>query len=108
MKIHHLSEEEIQTIMEKVRDLVDSGEFPPEKVEEIFTLSKVQGEKFLECRANPFQSRQVNFQVDRNKGIRFFDPFNFFTGGIYKDVDGWTLWTADQLKEPWHWDDESE
>ena len=105
MKIHHLSQEEVGVILNQVRALVDSGEFPPDKMEEIFTLSKVEGEKFLECKNHEFQSQQVNFQVDRDKGIRFFDPFNFFTGGIYKDVDGWTLWTADQLKEPWHWED---
>ena len=105
MKIHHLSEDEIGDILVKVRALVDSGDYPPEKVEEIFTASKVDGAKFLECKAHPIQSQQANFQVDRDKGIRYFDPFNFFTGGIYKDVDGWTLWTADQLKEPWQWED---
>lgn len=106
MKIHHLERDEIGNILVKVRDLVDSGEFPPDKMEEIFNLSKVDGNKFLECKNNPVQSAQANFQVDRDKGIRFFDPFNFYTGGIYKDVDGWTLWTADQLKEPWKWDEE--
>ncbi|MFQ5482731.1 MAG: hypothetical protein ACE5ER_08225 [Nitrospinaceae bacterium] len=107
MKIHHLSEEEIGVILVKVRELVDSGEFPTDRVGEIFTLSKVDGEKFLECKEHPFQSQQVNFQVDRDKGIRYFDPFNFYSGGIYKDVDGWSLWTSDQLKEPWKWDDEN-
>ena len=106
MKIHHLEREEVGNILVKVRDLVDSGQYPPDKMEEIFTLSKVDGNKFLECKNNPVQAQQANFQVDRDKCIRFFDPFNFYTGGIYKDVDGWTLWTADQLKEPWKWDEE--
>ena len=106
MKIHHLDEEEVGPLLIKVRALVDSGQYPEDKMEEIFSLSKVDGAKFLECKSNPAQAPQANFQVDRDKGIRFFDPFNFFTGGIYKDVDGWTLWTADQLKEPWKWDEE--
>lgn len=99
MKIHHLTEEEVKVIMPKVRDLIDS-ENTPDQMEEIFTLSKVSGEKFLDSKNNPAQAAQVNFEMERDKGIRFFDPFNFYTGGIYKDVDGWTLWTADQLKSP--------
>jgi hypothetical protein len=43
----------------------------------------------------------VNFEIDPEKGVRFFDPFNFFTRGIYKDMDGLTVWTQDNLKEPW-------
>lgn len=101
MKMHHLSQEEVDTIMGKVRDVVDSGEFDPEKMEEIFALSKVDGNKFLECKGNPLQSDKVNFEVDRERGIRFFDPFNLYTKGIYKDIDGWSVWTEDNLKEPW-------
>jgi hypothetical protein len=47
------------------------------------------------------QAQQVNFEIDESKGIRFFDPFNFYTQGIYKDMDGWSVWTIDNLKEPW-------
>ncbi len=101
MKMHHLSEEEVETIMEKVQTVVDSGDFNPEIMEEIFTLSGVDGNKFLECKNNPMQAEQVNFEVEREKGIRYFDPFNFYTQGIYKDIDGWSAWTIDNLKEPW-------
>ena len=101
MKMHHLSEEEVQAIMEKVQAVVDSGAFDPDKMEEIFTLSKVDGNKFLECKNNPMQSEQVNFEIEREKGIRYLDPFNFYTQGIYKDIDGWSEWTIDNLKEPW-------
>lgn len=101
MKMHHLSEEEVQTIMEKVQAVVDSGEFNPDVMEEIFTLSGVDGNKFLECKENPMQAQQVNFEIEREKGIRFLDPFNFYTQGIYKDIDGWSTWTIDNLKEPW-------
>ena len=50
----------------------------------------------------------MNFEFDPAKGVRFFDPFNFFTRGIYKDMDGLTVWTADNLKEPWEYDEEKE
>ena len=50
-------------------------------------------------------SEKVNFEIDPEKGVRFFDPFNFFTRGIYKDMDGLTVWTQDNLKEPWEYDE---
>ncbi len=87
--------------MAKIKEVTDSGEYPPDKMEEIFTLSKVEGEKFLDCKAHPLQQSKVNFEIDPEKGIRYFDPFNFFTEGIYKDMDGWSVWTTDNLKEPW-------
>jgi len=99
--MHHLSKEAVETIMEKIKDLVETNEYPPDKMEEIFNLSGVNAEKFLECKANPLQEDKVNFELDDKKGIRFFDPFNLFTCGIYKDVDGLTVWTADNLSEPW-------
>ena len=101
MKMHHLSKEEVEALMAKVKEVADSGDYPPDKMEEIFTLSKVEGEKFLECKAHPLQQSKVNFEIDPEKGIRYFDPFNFFTEGIYKDMDGWSVWTTDNLKEPW-------
>ena len=42
--------------------------------------------------------------MDRETGVRFFDPFNLFTEGIYKTIDGWSLWTTDNLKEPWDYE----
>ena len=101
MKMHHLSKEDVEAVMVRIKEVTDSGEYPPDTMEEIFTLSKVEGEKFLECKAHPVQKEKVNFEIDPEKGIRFFDPFNFYTQGIYKDMDGWSVWTTDNLKEPW-------
>ena len=89
-----------------VKQVVDSGQYPADIIEEIFKLSDVDGEKFLECKAHPIQKEKVNFEIDPEKGVRFFDPFNFFTRGIYKDMDGLTVWTTDNLKEPWKYDEE--
>ena len=104
MKMHHLDKEKVGAIMGVVKEVLDSGEYPPDKIEKIFKLSEVDGEKFLECKAHPLQNAKVNFELDPKKGARFFDPFNFFTRGIYKDMDGLTLWTTDNLKEPWSYD----
>ncbi len=101
MKMNHLTDEEVKVVMEKVRLLVEKNDYSPETMEELFNLSKVDGEKFLECKQVPQQANNVNFEIDPEKGIRFFDPFNFFTGGIYKDVDGLTRWTMENLQEPW-------
>ncbi len=101
MKMHHLSKEKVETILEKVREVVALGDYPPDKIEEIFKLSEVNPGKFLESKAHPVQKDKVGFELDPEKGVRFFDPFNFFTQGIYKDVDGLTVWTRDNLKEPW-------
>ena len=98
--MHHLDKEKVEAIMEKVKQVVDSGHYPADIIEEIFKLSDVDGEKFLECKAHPIQKEKVNFEIDPEKGVRFFDPFNFFTRGIYKDMDGLTVWTTDNLKEP--------
>lgn len=100
MKMNHLEKETVEQIMEKVRVLVETNSFDPDKMEEIFTLSGVNGEKFLESKNHPLQKDNVNFELDAEKGIRFFDPFNFFTQGIYRDMDGWSQWTIDHLKEP--------
>ncbi len=101
MKMHHLSQETVELILGKVKELADSGDYPPDKVEEVFKLSEMDGEKFLESKNNALQTDKVNFEIDPKQGIRFFDPFSFFTGGVYKDFDGWTVWTVDNLKEPW-------
>ena len=101
MKMHHLSKETVDLILGKVKELADSGNFTPDRVEEVFKLSEMDGPKFLESKNNPLQADKVNFEVDPKQGIRFFDPFSFYTGGVYKDVDGWTVWTVDNLKEPW-------
>ena len=101
MKMHHLEEDEVKAIMEKVKTAVGEKELNTDKVEEIFELSKVKPKGFLDCKSNEMQAKQVNFEIDESKGIRFFDPFNFYTQGIYKDMDGWSVWTIDNLKEPW-------
>ena len=103
MKMHHLDKEQVEAIMLKVKEVVDSGQYPADTIEAIFKLSDVDGEKFLECKAHPIQKEKVNFEIDPEKGVRFFDPFNFFTRGIYKDMDGLTIWTTDNLKEPWEY-----
>ena len=101
MKMHHLSQEKVDLILEKVKELMDRGDYPPELMEEVFSLSEMDGTKFLECKNNPLQADKVNFEFSPEQGVRFFDPFSFYTGGVYKDVDGWTVWTVDNLKEPW-------
>jgi hypothetical protein len=106
MKMHHLSEEDVSAVMGKVKEIVAESTLDPEKIKEAFLLSKVAPDRFLECKANPLQTEKVNFELDEKKGIRFFDPFNFFTKGIYKDMDGLTIWTTDNLKEPWSYDEE--
>lgn len=101
MKMHHLSQEKVDLILGKVKELLARGDYPPELVEEVFSLSEMDGGKFLECKNNPLQADKVNFECNPEQGVRFFDPFSFYTGGVYKDVDGWTVWTVDNLKEPW-------
>ena len=101
MKMHHLDEDGVKAVMEKVQAAVEEEELSAHKVEEIFKLSKVDPEGFLNCKSNEVQANQVNFEIDESKGVRFFDPFNFYTQGIYKDMDGWSVWTVDNLKEPW-------
>ncbi|MCH8156720.1 MAG: hypothetical protein IID18_03030 [Nitrospinae bacterium] len=104
MKMHHLEDDEVKAIMGKVQTAVAEQELDPQKIEEIFKLSKVDPEGFLNCKSNEVQKNQVNFEIDKTKGVRFFDPFNFYTQGIYKDMDGWSVWTTDNLKEPWSYD----
>ena len=99
MKMHHLNEDGVKAVMEKVQAAIEE-ELSADKVEEIFKLSKVDPEGFLNCKSNEVQANQVNFEIDESKGVRFFDPFNFYTQGIYKDMDGWSVWTIDNLKEP--------
>ena len=84
MKMHHLDKEKVEAVMLKVKEVVDSGQYPPELIEEIFKLSEVDGEKFLESKAHPVQKEKVNFEIDPEKGVRFFDPFNFFTREFIK------------------------
>ena len=106
MKMHHLDKKKVEAIMLKVKQVVESGQYPADIIEEIFQLSEVDGKKFLECKAHPIQKEKVNFEIDPEKGVRFFDPFNFFTRGSYMDMDGLTVWTQDTLKEPWEYDEE--
>ena len=81
MKMHHLDKEKVEAIMLKVKQVVESGQYPADIIEEIFQLSEVDGEKFLECKTHPIQKEKVNFEIDPEKGVRFFDPFNFFHSG---------------------------
>lgn len=105
MKMHHLSPERVEEIMVIVREVIDSGEYPTDKMDEIFKLSGVDGAKFINCKNHPIQAEQTNFEIVRETGVRYFDPFNLFTEGIYKTIDGWSLWTTDNLKEPWDYDE---
>lgn len=105
MKMHHLSPEDVEKIMEVVRDVTDSGEYPTDKMDKIFKLSGVDGAKFIECKNHPIQTEHTNFEIVLKTGVRFFDPFDLFTEGIYKTIDGWSLWTTDNLKEPWDYDE---
>ena len=104
MKMHHLEEDEVKTIMKKVQAAVVEEELSTDKIEEIFKLSKVEPKGFLDCKSNEVQANQVNFEINESKGVRFFDPFNFYTKGIYKGTDGWSVWTVDNLKEPWSYE----
>ena len=101
VSMNHLSEEEVNQIMMLVRDVVEKNDYSPGKMEEIFKLAKVEGKKVREGRDHPTQKNQVNFELDQENGVRFFDPFNFYTKGIYKDIDGWSRWTMENLQEPW-------
>ena len=64
MKMHHLDKEKVEEIMLKVKQVVDSGQYPADVIEEIFKLSQVDGEKFLECKNHPIQKEKVNFEID--------------------------------------------
>ncbi len=105
MKMHHLSPEQVEKIMTVIREVLDSGEYPTDKMDQIFKLSGVDGAKFIDCINHPSQSEQTKFEIVRETGVRYFDPFNLFTEGIYKTIDGWSLWTTDNLKEPWDYDE---
>ena len=77
MKMHHLDKEQVEAVMQKVKEVVDSGQYPADTIEAIFELSKVDGKNFLECKAHPIQKEKVNFEIDPEKGVRFFDPFTW-------------------------------
>ena len=87
MKIHHLEREEVGNILVKVRDLVDSGQYPPDKMEEIFTLSKVDGNKFLECKNNPVQAQPTS-RWTGTRASGFSIPSIFIRGGFTKTWTG--------------------
>ena len=70
MKMHHLDKEKVDAIMLKVKEVVDSGQYPADTIEAIFKLSEVDGEKFLECKNHPIQKEKVNFEIDPKKGVR--------------------------------------
>ena len=46
--MHHLDENEVKEIMGKIQTAVKE-ELAPDKIEEIFKLSKVDSENFLNC-----------------------------------------------------------
>ena len=72
MKMHHLDKEQVEAIMLKVKEVVDSGQYPADTIEAIFKLSDVDGEKFLECKAHPIQNEKVNFEIDPGKRCTVF------------------------------------
>ena len=49
MKMHHLDKEQVAEIMLKVKEVIDSGQYPADTIEGIFELSKVNGKNFLGC-----------------------------------------------------------
>ena len=55
MKMHHLDKEKVEAVMLKVKQVVESGQYPADIIEEIFQLSEVDGKKFLECKNHPVQ-----------------------------------------------------
>ena len=42
MKMHHLDEDKVKVIMLKVKEVIDSGEYPPDKIEEIFSVISIK------------------------------------------------------------------
>ena len=46
MKMHHLPPETVDQIMTKVQEVIDSGDYPMDTMDEIFTLSGVNGNIF--------------------------------------------------------------
>jgi len=66
MKMHHLEEDEVKEVMEKVQVAVKEEELAPDKIEEIFKLSKVASEGFLNCKSNEIQAQQVNFEIEES------------------------------------------
>ena len=77
MKMHHLDKEQVESVMEKVKEVVDSGQYPADTIEAIFELSKVDGKNFLECKAHPIQKEKVNFEIDPEKVYGFLIPSTF-------------------------------
>ncbi len=68
MKMHHLEEGEVKEIMEKVQVAVKEEELAPDKIEEIFKLSKVASEGFLnvsrmKCKLNKSILKSRNQKV---------------------------------------------
>ena len=88
MKMHHLDKEKVEAVMQKVKEVVDSGQYPPELIEEIFKLSEVDGEKFLESKAHPIQKEKVNFEIDPDKGVRFLIHLTF---SLRESIKIWTV-----------------
>ena len=58
MKMHHLDKEKVEAVMLKVKQVVESGQYPADIIEEIFQLSEVDGEKFLECKTIPSKKKK--------------------------------------------------
>ena len=70
MKMHHLPPETVEQIMAKVHEVVDSGDYPMDTMDEIFKLSGGDCKRFLESKNNPAQAAQVNL-LDR-AGLRHY------------------------------------
>ena len=63
MKMHHLDEDGVKAVMEKVQAAIEE-ELSADKVEEIFKLSKVDPEGFLNCKSNEVQANQVKIKLE--------------------------------------------
>ena len=61
MKMHHLDKEKVEAIMLKVKQVVDSGQYPADVIEEIFKLSQVW-RKVFRMQEPPYTKRKGEFR----------------------------------------------
>ena len=43
-----------------------------------------------------FDGEHVSYEVDREKGIRLYDPHYLTSYEEYIDIDGWSAWSSEQ------------
>ena len=46
MKMHHLDKEKVEAVMLKVKQVVESGQYPADIIEEIFNSPKLMAKSF--------------------------------------------------------------